>query len=152
MPSISVPVYSFAALFARAFHSLSCMNSQSLSRWRQLILSILGKRLFLNFLFMKRFPRLSMRQEKPFGFVPRVLDLDQKAAIEGKSDFKYKNCMLCCNFFIVSSHVCCISYSFVIHYPAVPVNLKAQSKNSFIQSSVIKSSFSKFLKLRCTGI
>jgi hypothetical protein len=39
---------------------------------------------------MKRFPRLSIRQENTFCFVPRVLDRDQEAAIGNKLDFKYK--------------------------------------------------------------
>lgn len=71
-----------------------CMNSKRLSRWRQLILAILGKMFFLNFLFMKTFPRLSIRQENTLCFVSRVLDRDQEATIWDKSDFKYKNCLL----------------------------------------------------------
>jgi hypothetical protein len=43
---------------------------------------------------MKRFPRLSIRQEKTLCFEPRVLDRDQEAAIEGKSDFKYKKLLV----------------------------------------------------------
>ena len=118
MPSFSVPMHSFAALFARAFHSLSCMNSQSLSRRRQLILSILGKRFFLNFLLMKRFPRLSIRQEKTFCLVPRVFDRDQEAAIGNKLDFKYK-------------------ILFVVISPAVPANRRLNQK-------ITSCSFSNF--------
>lgn len=53
----------------------------------------LGKRLFLNFLFMKRLPQLSIRQEKTLCFVPGYLDRGQEATLSIYRILNIKNCL-----------------------------------------------------------
>jgi hypothetical protein len=88
----------------------------------------MGKRLLLNFLFMKRFPRLSIRQEKTLCFAPSVLDRDHEAAIEDKSDFKYKKL-------------------FVVYLTLQLQKSEDSVKNCFMQPSGIQNVFKTFSKI-----